>query len=204
MQLVELARWLKPPSPMLRPALPTWPLLVFMGSKPHNPKVCRTGSHKPLELLLTTQHPLNKNKVGHPAHWQTILRRGRPTRSNTACKNVYPYGWRNANSHATGHRSSSRYANSFCYCPSRTRDPIPQEAHTSALANAGMALFAHFGGDPNSASPEQINSFHSQLMNGIGGTTASPGATALSQSAAPSTRGASKDAVRRRGARGSE
>ena len=76
----------------------------------------------------------------------------------------------------------------FATAPAAPGIQIPQEAHTSALANAGMALFAHFGGDPNSASPEQINSFHSQLMNGIGGITASPGATALSPSAAPSTK----------------
>jgi hypothetical protein len=48
---------------------------------------------------------------------------------------------------------------------------VPQaflQAHTSALANAGMAMYAHFGGDPNSASPADIANFHSQLTGAVG------------------------------------
>jgi hypothetical protein len=41
------------------------------------------------------------------------------------------------------------------------------QAHTSALADAGKALYAHFGGDPNSASPEDITNFHRQLTEHI-------------------------------------
>jgi hypothetical protein len=48
---------------------------------------------------------------------------------------------------------------------------VPQgflQAHTSALANAGMALYSHFGGDPNSASPTDIANFHTQLTGAVG------------------------------------
>jgi hypothetical protein len=48
-------------------------------------------------------------------------------------------------------------------------------AHTSALADAGKALFAHFGGDPNSASPADIANFHTQLT---GALAAAPQPTA--------------------------
>jgi hypothetical protein len=48
-------------------------------------------------------------------------------------------------------------------------------AHTSALANAGMAIYAHYGGDPNTASPADITNFHNQLLSHIGGSA--PGAT---------------------------
>jgi hypothetical protein len=40
-------------------------------------------------------------------------------------------------------------------------------AHTNALADAGKALFAHFGGDPNSAGPADIANFHSQLTSAL-------------------------------------
>jgi hypothetical protein len=48
---------------------------------------------------------------------------------------------------------------------------VPQgflQAHTSALADAGKALYSHFGGDPNSASPADIANFHSQLTGAVG------------------------------------
>lgn len=51
-------------------------------------------------------------------------------------------------------------------------------AHNSALADAGQALFAHYGGDPSSASPADIAHFHTQLTGVISGS-ASPGAIAL-------------------------
>jgi hypothetical protein len=49
---------------------------------------------------------------------------------------------------------------------------IPQTpfvaAHTNALADAGKALFAHFGGDPNTAGPADIENFHNQLLTATG------------------------------------
>jgi hypothetical protein len=42
-------------------------------------------------------------------------------------------------------------------------------AHTNALADAGKAIFAHFGGDPSSATPADIADFHSQLQSAIAG-----------------------------------
>jgi hypothetical protein len=42
-------------------------------------------------------------------------------------------------------------------------------AHNSALADAGMALYAHFGGDPSTATPKDIANFHRQLTDHIGG-----------------------------------
>jgi hypothetical protein len=48
-------------------------------------------------------------------------------------------------------------------------------AHTSALANAGMAIYAHYGGDPSTASHEDITNFHNQLLSHLGGSA--PGAT---------------------------
>jgi hypothetical protein len=42
-------------------------------------------------------------------------------------------------------------------------------AHASALANAGMALYAHYGGDPSSASPQDIANFHSELQGALAG-----------------------------------
>jgi hypothetical protein len=37
-------------------------------------------------------------------------------------------------------------------------------SHASALADAGKALYAHFGGDPNSATHEDIATFHNELL----------------------------------------
>lgn len=52
--------------------------------------------------------------------------------------------------------------------------PSPfMEAHTSALENAGKAIFSHFGGDPATATPDQIMDFHNQL-NGMIGSIAQP------------------------------
>jgi hypothetical protein len=42
-------------------------------------------------------------------------------------------------------------------------------AHTSALADAGKAIYAHYGGDPSSATPADIAGFHSQLQSAIAG-----------------------------------
>jgi hypothetical protein len=42
-------------------------------------------------------------------------------------------------------------------------------AHTSALANAGQAMYAHFGGDPATATPADIAGFHAQLQNHMTG-----------------------------------
>lgn len=59
-------------------------------------------------------------------------------------------------------------------------------AHNSALENAGRAMFAHFGGDPNTANHQDIANFHSQLMAGIGGGGQTSGAaTALAPAAQP-------------------
>lgn len=71
-------------------------------------------------------------------------------------------------------------------------------AHTSALADAGRALYAHFGGDPNSAGPGDIANFHTQLtgMLGqlpLGRTTAAAGANvALATGPAPAPSGGPK------------
>jgi hypothetical protein len=59
-------------------------------------------------------------------------------------------------------------ATPFAQAPPAPGLQIPQNpqllaAHTNALADAGKALFAHFGGDPNSAGPADIANFHSQL-----------------------------------------
>jgi hypothetical protein len=43
------------------------------------------------------------------------------------------------------------------------------DLHTSALANAGMAMYAHYGGDPQRASLEDIANFHNQLLSRLGG-----------------------------------
>jgi hypothetical protein len=53
-------------------------------------------------------------------------------------------------------------------------------AHTDALADAGKALFAHFGGDPNSAGPADIMHFHNQLT---GALAAAPQPTAAKKMA---------------------
>jgi hypothetical protein len=42
-------------------------------------------------------------------------------------------------------------------------------AHASGLADAGKALYAHFGGDPNSATQKDIASFHSELQGALAG-----------------------------------
>jgi hypothetical protein len=62
--------------------------------------------------------------------------------------------------------------------PSAIAPPAPGVnigAHTSALANAGMAIYAHYGGDPSTASHEDITNFHNQLLSHLGGSA--PGAT---------------------------
>lgn len=43
-------------------------------------------------------------------------------------------------------------------------DPHTQQA----LAHAGMAMYAHYGGDPATATPEDISNFHTQLQDHIG------------------------------------
>ena len=53
--------------------------------------------------------------------------------------------------------------------PTATAQPIPPAVHHDALQNAGMALYAHFGGDPATATQSQITDFHTQLTNAIGG-----------------------------------
>ena len=76
----------------------------------------------------------------------------------------------------------------FATAPAAPGIQIPQEAHVQALANAGMAMYAHYGGDPHSASPEQINNFHSELMNGIqsvASNAAAPQGTPAASQAAP-------------------
>jgi hypothetical protein len=58
-----------------------------------------------------------------------------------------------------------------------------------------MSLYSHFGGDPHSASPQDIMNFHSQLQNVIGGiagagapaSSAGPGGTALASGGPPPT-----------------
>jgi hypothetical protein len=47
-------------------------------------------------------------------------------------------------------------------------------AHNSALANAGMALYSHFGGDPSSATPADIANFHNQLTGTVAQYTKPP------------------------------
>jgi hypothetical protein len=42
-------------------------------------------------------------------------------------------------------------------------------AHASGLADAGKALYAHFGGDPNSATQKDIANFHTELQGAISG-----------------------------------
>jgi len=73
--------------------------------------------------------------------------------------------------------------------------PMDDAAHQQALAHAGMSLYSHFGGDPHSASPQDIMNFHSQLQNVIGGiagagapaSSAGPGGTALASGGPPPT-----------------
>jgi hypothetical protein len=43
------------------------------------------------------------------------------------------------------------------------------QAHTSALAEAGKAMYAHFGGDPGSATPKDIANFHTELQGALAG-----------------------------------
>ena len=42
-------------------------------------------------------------------------------------------------------------------------------AHTSALEQAGKALYSHFGGDPSNATHSQLLDFHQQLLDHLGG-----------------------------------
>ena len=44
-----------------------------------------------------------------------------------------------------------------------------QANHFSGLANAGMALYSHYGGDPGSATPADIANFHSELQGAMRG-----------------------------------
>jgi hypothetical protein len=71
---------------------------------------------------------------------------------------------------ATGY---SPTATPFAQAPPAPGLQIPQTpfvaAHTDALADAGKALFAHFGGDPNSAGPADIANFHTQLTSALAG-----------------------------------
>jgi hypothetical protein len=41
--------------------------------------------------------------------------------------------------------------------------------HVTALANAGKALYAHYGGDPNTATPSDILNFHNELQDHLAG-----------------------------------
>jgi hypothetical protein len=50
---------------------------------------------------------------------------------------------------------------------------IPGHVHTAALEDAGKAIFAHFGGDPGTATPTDINNFHLQLKDMLGAQTGS-------------------------------
>jgi hypothetical protein len=59
-------------------------------------------------------------------------------------------------------------------------------AHTSALANAGMAMYAHYGGDPNTASHADIVNFHNQLLSHLGGGATAPATGASAARGAPS------------------
>jgi hypothetical protein len=52
------------------------------------------------------------------------------------------------------------------------------DLHTAALANAGMAMYAHYGGDPQSASLDAIQNFHNQLLSRLGGDQTTAGGTA--------------------------
>jgi hypothetical protein len=52
--------------------------------------------------------------------------------------------------------------------PTRPMQAPSFAAHTSALADAGRALYAHFGGDPNSAGPADIADFHTKLTSALG------------------------------------
>lgn len=56
-------------------------------------------------------------------------------------------------------------------------------AHTQALAHAGMAMYSHFGGDPHSATPDDIMNFHNQLLGSLGAVTGPGGGV---QAAPPS------------------
>ena len=47
-------------------------------------------------------------------------------------------------------------------------DPVSSAVHNTALQNAGMALYAHYGGDPATATHADIANFHSQLVAGLG------------------------------------
>jgi len=66
--------------------------------------------------------------------------------------------------------SVARPATPFATAPAAPG--IDVAAHTNALAEAGKALFAHYGGDPNTATHTQIADFHSQLASTIGQYTA--------------------------------
>lgn len=57
--------------------------------------------------------------------------------------------------------------------PSAGIDPA---SHTAALANTGMAMYSHFGGDPQTASHADILNFHNQLSGMIGAATGAGGA----------------------------
>jgi hypothetical protein len=43
------------------------------------------------------------------------------------------------------------------------------EAHVSALADAGKAMYAHFGGDPSTATPSDIANFHGEVQAALAG-----------------------------------
>jgi hypothetical protein len=57
--------------------------------------------------------------------------------------------------------------------------------HEQALAHAGMAMYAHYGGDPSTATPEDINNFHSQLIGHIGSIFGGPGQSGVPSQAQP-------------------
>ena len=50
-----------------------------------------------------------------------------------------------------------------------TQISVPQAAHASALADAGKAMYAHFGGDPSTASHADIANFHQELQGALAG-----------------------------------
>lgn len=55
--------------------------------------------------------------------------------------------------------------------------PPSMAAHTAGLENAGKALYAHFGGDPDSATHADIMNFHNQLGGLLGQAAQAVGGT---------------------------
>jgi hypothetical protein len=81
-------------------------------------------------------------------------------------------------------RPASPYATAPA-APGIQAPAIPPAVHNDALANAGKALYAHFGGDPNTASPTDIANFHTQLTGMMGGLQNFTAGASTSPPAAP-------------------